>query len=100
MLFWDSIWGYCANIYLVNKTDVTVMFTVDNTSVNGFMIDPFWARSVLPGKCTFSTISWYTSDLESNGITTVEEIEFTLRAYDSENIFADDFVSQVFKLNP
>ena len=37
----DEIWGYTANLFLLNKTDKTVMFSVDDASVNGFMADPF-----------------------------------------------------------
>lgn len=96
----DDIWGYCANIYLVNKTDVEVMFSIDEASVNGFMIDPFWANSVLPGKCAFSSISWNQTDLEENGITDVEELEFILRAYDNHNLLDDDIVNQVFTVTP
>lgn len=96
----DNIRGYCANIYLVNKTDSELMFAVDEASVNGFMVDPFWANSVLPGKCAFSSISWRQTDLEENGITDVEELEFILRAYDNHNLLDDDIVNQVFTLTP
>ncbi len=96
----DAIWGYSANIYLVNKTDVEVMFAVDEASINGYMIDPFWAKSVRPGMCAFGAISWSESSLEENGITTVEEIEFVLRAHDYQDLFADDYVNQVFTLTP
>lgn len=36
----DERWGFSANLFLVNKSDKTVMFSVDEASVNGFMADP------------------------------------------------------------
>lgn len=96
----DSIWGYTVNLFLLNKTDKEVMFSVDEASVNGFMADPFYAKSVAPGKCAFSSMSWYNSTLEENGISTVEEIEFKLRAYDYDNWFGDDFANELITLNP
>ncbi len=38
----DGFWGYTVNLYLVNKTDSEAMFSADNVSVNGFMVDPYW----------------------------------------------------------
>ncbi len=96
----DDIWGYTVNLFMVNKTDSNVMFSVDNASVNGFMIDPFYAKSVAAGKCAFSSMSWYDDDLEENGITEVEEIEFELTAYDYDDWTGDHYVEEVFTLNP
>ncbi|MCD8230992.1 MAG: hypothetical protein LUD14_04075 [Clostridiales bacterium] len=96
----DDLWGYTVNMYLVNKTDSTVMFGVDEASVNGYMADPFYAESVPAGKSAFSAMYWDDSELEENGITTVEEIEFQLRAYDEDDWEADDYVNEVVMLNP
>ena len=95
----DGTWGYTVNLYLVNKTDTSAMFSVDEESVNGYMLDPFWATSVLPGKCKFSSMSWNDSTLEENGITDVEEIEFLFKAYNEEK-FTQRYIEQVFTLNP
>ncbi|MCD7809603.1 MAG: hypothetical protein LUH02_09685 [Erysipelotrichaceae bacterium] len=96
----DDTWGYGVNLYLVNKTDTEVMFSVDDASINGYMIDPFYATTVSAGKCAFSTISWYDTDLEDNGIEDIEEIEFKLTAYDDEN-YEDYYVDgQSVTLNP
>ena len=96
----DSIWGYTVNLFLLNKTDKTVMFSVDDASVNGYMIDPFYAKSVLAGKCAFSSMSWSDSKLEKNGITEVEEIEFRIRAHNNDNWQDDDFENKVITLKP
>lgn len=96
----DEIWGYTADVYLVNKTENEVMFSVEDVSVNGYMVDPFWASSVIPGKCRFGSISWSDSSLEENSIETVEEIEMVLRAYNSNDFLADDYVNEKVVLKP
>ena len=97
---WDDIWGYTVNIYIVNKTDTSIMVSVDEASINGYMADPFYATSVGAGKCAFSAISWYEDDLEANGITEVENIEFALKVYDENDWMAEDFINEVVTLNP
>ena len=96
----DSIWGYTVNMFLQNKTDKTLMFSVDDASVNGFMADPFYATTVSAGKSDFSSMSWSNSSLNGNGITTVEEIEFALRVYDFNNLLGKDLVNEVVTLKP
>lgn len=96
----DEIWGYTVNMFLLNKTDKDIMFSVDEASVNGFMIDPFYAKTVYGGKCAFSSMSWSNTALEENDITDVEKIEFKFRAYDNNNWFGDDFANEIITLNP
>ena len=96
----DEIWGYTANLFIVNKSDKYAMFTVEDVSVNGYMVDPLFASDIDSGKCAFDTMSWSDEDFEESGITEVEEIEFTLRAYDNENFLADDIVNEKITINP
>ena len=96
----DSIWGYTLHCYIENKTDKVIMCSWDETSVNGFMMDPFWAEKVTAGMRTYTDISFYESDFEENGITSVEEIEYTLRVYDSDDWLGDDFVNGTFTYRP
>lgn len=96
----DDIWGYTVNLFLVNKTDKNIMFSADDASVNGYMADPFYATTVVAGKCAFSSMSWSDSMLEDNNITAVEEIEFKLRAYDSNDWSGGDFFNETVTLKP
>lgn len=96
----DDFWGYQAKLYIVNKTDTTIMVSVDEASVNGYMADPFFADSVGAGYCAFSAITWLDSTLEENGITEVENIEFVLRVYDEEDWSADDFFNETITIEP
>jgi hypothetical protein len=96
----DSIWGYTLSVYLENKTDVRLMFSWDNVSVNGFMIDPFWATTVQSGKRSHATISFSKSAFEENGIVNVDEIEFKLRVYNADDWLAANFVEEIFTFMP
>ena len=95
---YDSIWGYTVNLFLVNKTDSYVMFSVDEASVNGYMSDPLWAEELSGGKCAFSSVCWYDTELEEYGITDgseIENIEFLLIAYDEKDFtyYAEEDIS-------
>ncbi len=89
-------YSFNLEVYLQNLTDTTVMFSLDGASVNGYMCDPFWATSVPASARDFSVISWYNSELEKNDIEKVEEIEFSLRAYDYDDWYASDFLNETF----
>lgn len=95
----DEICGYSLNLYLVNKTNTTVMYSVEDASVNGYMLDPFWADSIEPGKCAFSTMTWSSTALEENNITDIEEIEIIFRVYDEDNWDRKDFANEKIVLN-
>ena len=96
----DNFWGYTLNAYLENKTDNTIMFSWDDVSVNGFMVDPFWATSVAPGSRKISEVNFSDSKLEENGIETVEDVEFGLRVYNYEDWLTDDIFKGTFTYNP
>ena len=86
----NGLLGCTLNVYLENKTDLELMFSVENVSVNGYMVDPFWADSVDAGKKANETMTFLKSDFEKNGIQKVEEITLTLRAYDNNDWMAED----------
>lgn len=88
------------NLYLVNNTDKEIMVSIESASVNGYMLDPFYADSVKEGKCKFSDVDWYNDDLEEQGITEIEEIEFTIRVYDYADWTADDIYYGTVVYNP
>ncbi len=96
----DSYWGYDLRCYVENKTDSTLMFTWNDVSVNGYMVEPYWALDVAPGMRSYSDICFSPSDFESNDITDVEEIEFSMRVYDYDDWSADDLLEDTFTYNP
>lgn len=95
----DGFWGYTWNVSLENKTGSNLMFTLENTSVNGVMSDPFWAETVSAGKNANSKISWSDTDFEKNDIEKVTEVSFTLRAYDADQ-FEPEYLNQEFSVFP
>ena len=96
----DDIWGYSMNVYLENKTDKELMFSTDGVAVNGFMCDPFWAESVMPGKRSNTAITWSETTFEECGITEVEEITLPVRVSDSNDWMEDPFVEETFTVKP
>lgn len=96
----ENTWGYTVDIYLENKTDNELMFSVTDASVNGFMCDPFWAETVASGKRSNTAIRWTASTLEENGITQVETIALSVRVYDNNDWLAEDLVSETFNIQP
>ena len=96
----DNIWGYTMNVYLENKTDKTLMFSVDDAPVNGFMCDPFWAETVAPGKRSNTAISWLEEEFETNGIANVESLTLPITVYDANDLEANHLIDETFTVNP
>lgn len=96
----DSTWGYEMTVYLENKTDKDLMFSVSNASVNGYMCDPLWAVSVAAGKRSNTSITWPSSKLEDNGITEVTSIVLPILVYDENDWTADSFIEESFTVKP
>lgn len=99
----DGMCGYSLKVYLENKTaDKTLLFGMDNTSVNGVMVDPLWGATVAPGKKSNETISWLSTSLEKNNIKAddITQVSFTLNVYDKDDLAADEFVDEEFTIYP
>ena len=87
-------------VYVENKTDRNLMYAWDLVSVNGMMVDPFWATSVTAGKRACPEITFYRSELEANGITDISAIEFKLTVSDYDDWEAPNLLEQVYTYNP
>ena len=96
----DGDFGYTVQVFLENKTELDLMFSLRGVSVNGYMCDPFWATTVSAGKKANEQITFFESDLEANGIESVEEISFTLNVYDNADWLAEYLVKESFTVNP
>lgn len=94
----DPIWGYTLQVFVENKTDKNLMFSMDDVSVNGFMVDPLWAESIAPGKKSNGEIRFSEKSFKDNGIETVEELEFTLRVYNEKDWSEEDTHKEKFNL--
>lgn len=92
--------SYTLNVYMENKTDKNLMYTWDNVSVNGFMVDPFWAMSVVAGKRACAEITFARADLERSGIETVSQIEFTLQVSDYDDWSSGYLLNETYTYRP
>lgn len=90
-----SLW-----VYLENKTDKNLMFSWDLVSVNGKMLDPYWAMAVAAGKKACSEVIFNRTDLEEIGITDISDVEFTLTVSDYDDWSADDLLKAVYTYKP
>lgn len=93
----DRKTGFAANLFLVNKTDLPLNFTVDDAALNGRLCDPSFFVTVAPEKQLFTSLYWSPAFLAEGGVDTlflaqgdtdepaeeIEELRFTLRAYDA-----------------
>ncbi len=76
--FGPSIW-----VYIENKGESSITVQAGNTSVNGIMIDPFFACEVGVGKHAVDKLTFMSSDLEENGISEIDTVELTFKIYNS-----------------
>ena len=96
----DPIWGYTTKLFLENNTEKNLLFTVENASVNGYMADPLFAKTVNAGNCAFGGVSWSNHALEELEITEVESLEFVLRVYDAEDWSQGDIINTTVAISP
>lgn len=97
----DTTWGLTINVYCENKTaDKKLMFSADDVVINGYMVESLWAEEITPGKKSNEKITFISSELEDIGLTTADQLIFTLRVYDSDDWSADAFVEETFTVYP
>jgi len=78
----DTFWGTAVLLYLENNSGNNVGFSVDNLSINGFMMSPYFSCSVFDQKMALDDITILSSDLEENGIESVDDVELAFHIYD------------------
>ena len=95
----SKLWGFQAQVYLVNKTQQTLMFSVGDAAINGFMCDPFFAQSVAPGKRCITALTWTRDALSQNGIGSVHQLSLPVRVYEADNWLSDALVNETFTVD-
>ena len=81
----NSFWGTAVLLYFENNSGKNVGISVDDMSVNGFMMSPFFSTTIYEGKKSIDDITVFSSDLEENGIKTIEEVELKFHIYDADS---------------
>ena len=92
----DTFWGKSILLYLENNSPKNVTVSIDNMSINGYMVTPYFSSSIYSGKKAINDISLLSTDLEANGITSVDDVELSFRVYDSdtyEDIISTEVIS-------
>ena len=95
----DAFLGQEIIVYIENNTDKGVTIQTRDVSVNGFMIDGYFSSDVAPGKHAVDAITFLSSELEDNDITTFETVELSFVAYNSKNydqLFKTDKINLTF----
>lgn len=80
-----SFWGTAILLYIENTSGQNVGINVDNMSINGYMMTPLFSTTVYDGKKSIDDITIMSSDLEANGITSVDQVELKFHIYNAES---------------
>lgn len=81
----NSFWGTAILLYIENESGRNVGISVDDMSVNGFMLTPYFSTTVYDGKKAVDDITIMSSELKENGITSIEEVELKFHIYDNDS---------------
>lgn len=80
----DSIWGNGIVLYLENNTDQNIVVQVNDMSVNGFMMTPYFSSTIYADKKAVDDITLMQSELDENGITSVEDVELVFHIVNAD----------------
>lgn len=78
----DSFWGKTILLYCENNSGNNVGITVEDMSINGFMVTPYFSADIYDGKKAVKDITLMSSELEENGIEEINEVELKFHIYD------------------
>lgn len=95
----SSFMGPSVVVYISNESDKNITIQARDVSVNGFMVDPIFSTDVMIGKHAISTITFTSSELEENDITSIDEIELSFHVFEMDswdNIFDTESIAIEF----
>lgn len=80
----NSFWGTAILLYCENNSGKNIGINVDDMSINGFMMSPFFSTTIYDGKKAIDEITIFSSDLEENDIESIEEVELKFHIYNAD----------------
>lgn len=80
----DTFWGSSVLLLIENNSGKNITVSCDDMSINGYMISGFLYSTVYSGKYAIDSIEIFSSELEENSITSIEEIEVKFSIIDPE----------------
>ena len=81
----DSFWGPGLILYIENNSEENITVQVRDVSVNGFMVSSSMSTDVLIGKRAITAVQFFSTDLEDNGITDIENVELYFHIFKADN---------------
>lgn len=79
----NSFWGTAILLYIENNSGRNVGISVEDLSINGFMLTPYFSTTVYDGKKSVDEITLLSTELEENEITSIDEVELKFHFYDN-----------------
>lgn len=96
----DASWlGSSVIVEVINATDTDITVQARDTSINGFMVSPFFSCDVCAGKRAIDDITFSSTELEENDIKTIGDIELSFLVFDMDSwdtIVETDMVKVTF----
>lgn len=80
----NSFWGSAILLYIENNSGKSVGINVDDMSINGYMITPYFSTTVYDGKKALEDITIMSNQLEENGIESIDNVELKFHIYSSD----------------
>jgi hypothetical protein len=80
----NSFWGTAILLYIENTSGRNVTIQCDDMSINGFMMTPYFSCDVYDGKKAIDDITIMSSELEDNGIESIDDVELKFNIYDAD----------------
>ena len=82
----SDFWGAAILLYVENNSDRNVVIHAENVSINGFTFDAaIFSSTVYAGKKAYDDITLLSSELEDNGIKSVEEVSLKFKVLDPDS---------------
>lgn len=95
----DDLFGLGIKFYIENNTETPITVQVRDSSINGFMLEGMMSADVMPGKITNTSLTFFETDLQDNGIESVEDVELKFHIFNKDT-FDTIIDTDVITLNP
>lgn len=95
----QSIFGPSIVVYIENNSGRDITVQTRDVSINGFMAEAIFSSDVLTGKRAVDAITFLSSDLEENEITSFDEVELSFHIFESagwNTIVDTDIITMTF----
>lgn len=71
----ESFWGSALLLCIENNRSENITISTESLAINGFMVSDYMYAEIYAGKKSIDDITIFQSDLDDNGITSIEELE-------------------------